>query len=62
MNKILSVILAVIGCAGAVLSIVMLISAVQFLEWGRVFFYLLLAVVSAQVGIWGIISVIRKKK
>lgn len=61
MNKKLSVLLAVTGCAGSVFSIMMLISAVQFLEWGRVFFCLLIAIIFAQFGVWGIVSAVKKK-
>ncbi len=38
-KKILSVLLTVFGGVGAGLSIAMLISAIQFSEWGRVILY-----------------------
>jgi ABC-type branched-subunit amino acid transport system permease subunit len=49
MNKILWLILAVAMLAAAVFGIVMTVMAVRFLEYGRVIFYGLIAIVCLEI-------------
>lgn len=45
MNKVLRIILLLLFAAGAVFSIVMTVMAARFMEYGRFFFYMTIAVV-----------------
>lgn len=51
MSKLLLSILMLACLAGAVFSVVMLVMAAQFLEYGRVVFYLTLGIVCIEAGI-----------
>ena len=58
MRKLFLTVLALLCLAGAVASVVMLVMAVRFLEYGRVIFYLTIAAVCIEVGV---ISVLKLK-
>lgn len=53
MNKkrLVSILLGIIGLAGTVLSVIMLVSAIRFSELGRVVLYLVTAVVCLEMTI-----------
>ena len=61
MNKGLSFTIAVIGFFAAFFCIVMMIMAIRFMEYGRVFFYLTLTIAFIYFAIWGIINSLKKK-
>jgi len=60
MRRVLSVIVLVAACIGAMLSIGMLIMAVRFGELGRVLVYGLVAIVCTEIAVFGWIGM-RKK-
>ncbi len=60
-NKIVSVLLALIGIVGAVLSVVMLITAIQFSEWGRVILYCVTLAVCVELTWLNILNIKQKK-
>lgn len=60
MRRVLSVIVLVAACIGAMLSIGMLIMAVRFGELGRVLVYGLIAIVCIEIAVFGWIGM-RKK-
>lgn len=60
MRRVLSVIVLVAACIGAMLSIGMLIMAVRFGELGRVLVYGLVAIVCIEIAVFGWIGM-RKK-
>ena len=60
MRRVLSVIVLVAACIGAMLSICMLIMAVRFGELGRVLVYGLIAIVCIEIAVFGWIGM-RKK-
>ena len=62
MNKTLAVVLAISGCVGVIASAVMVIMAVQFMELGRVVFYLSLAFVCFGIAFWGFNNLFSKKE
>ena len=45
MNKVFRIILLLLFAAGAVFSIVMTVMAARFMEYGRFFFYMIIAVI-----------------
>ena len=61
MKKFLFAGLLLLGIIGTIASVVMLISAVQFMEWGRVLLYFMTMAVSAEVLIWSALQ-LRKLK
>ncbi len=60
-NKVVSVLLALIGIVGAVLSVVMLISAIAFSEWGRVVLYCVTLAVCVELTVLNIMNMKPKK-
>ena len=63
-RKLLAVflIIAVIaGVAGAVLSVVMVISAFQFSEWGRVLFYGVTMIICAEMAVLALLKLRSKE-
>ena len=61
-RKVLSIILTVIGIAGAALSVGMLITAIQASEWGRVVLYCVTLAVCVELAVIHIINLQQKKK
>ena len=61
MNKIISIIAAIIGSVGTISSIIMTVMAVRFMELGRVVFYLTLAFLCIGIAVWGIMNLPPKK-
>ncbi len=55
-RKVVLVLLTVLGAAGAVLSVGMLISAIRFLEWGRVILYCVTLAVSVELALLNILK------
>ena len=60
MQKALYIILAVLGVAGAALSVGMLIAAIDAAEWGRVVLYCVTMVVCAELAILNILKLKQK--
>lgn len=61
MNKGLSFTIAVCSFFAAICSIVMMIMAIHFMEYGRVIFYLILIIAFVYFAIWGITNGLKKK-
>ena len=61
MNKGLSFTIAVCSFFAAIFSIVMMIMAIRFMEYGRVIFYLILIIAFVYFAIWGITNGLKKK-
>ena len=53
-NKVISVILSLVGIGGAVAALVILISAVKAAEWGRVVFYSVMMAIAVEMAILNI--------
>ena len=52
LKKICSIVLLVVSIIGVIASVVMLLSAIRFMEWGRVIAYFMTAAVSVELLIW----------
>jgi len=61
MKMLLSASLLLLGIIGVIASVVMLVSAVRFMEWGRVLLYFVTMVISGEVLIWSALK-LRKPK
>lgn len=61
MKMLLFVGLLLLGIIGVIASVVMLVSAVRFMEWGRVLLYFVTMVISGEVLIWSALK-LRKPK
>ena len=59
MNKIIGIILCLLGIAGFIFGTVMTVMAVRFLEWGRVLFYGMMALIFVEILVFGILKVKR---
>ena len=59
--KAIFVLLALIGLVGAALSVVMLISSIQFSEWGRVILYCVTLAVCVELIMLNIMNLKAKK-
>ena len=55
-KKVLAIIFAVVGIVGAALSVGMLISAIRFLEWGRVILYCVTLAVCVELAVLNILK------
>ena len=62
MNKLLAVLLSLLGCTGAIACIAMTVVAADFMELGRVVFYMTLSIICIGIAIWGISSLLPKKQ
>jgi len=61
-KKLGSIVLAVIGVAGAALSVCMLISAILFSEWGRVILYSVTLAVCVELAVLNVLQLKPKKE
>ena len=62
MKKLLNILGAVLGVAGAIGCTVMVIMAIRFMELGRVVFYLVIGIVCIEVAVLTIINLVKSKK
>ena len=61
-KKILSIIFAIIGILGAVLSVEMLVTAIDASEWGRVILYCVTLAVCVELAVINILNLKTKKE
>ena len=61
-KKILSIIFAIIGILGAVLSVGMLVTAIDASEWGRVILYCVTLAVCVELAVINILNLKTKKE
>ena len=60
MKKLLNILLFIIGIGITVFAVIMLVSAIRFLELGRVVFYAVIAILAIELAVWGAIKAFKK--
>lgn len=60
MKRVAFIILSAIGIAGSIIAMIQFISAIRFLEYGRVLAYLIVAVLLIELSVYAILKLFKK--